>query len=218
MPSWAKLSYVFTRSMNLACCSIPCLLTEQFVHTHKKRQEDDEMYKRLLLYGTAALIGILSAMAVTAVFTIMTVRGSGMEPAIYDGDRVLINKLAYAKPAAGDMPGEIPSVGDIVAFRSRVYGEEGEGSILVRRVAGSAGDTVEIKDSMFYLNDKPYDEYMKEPVYMEDLEKVKLGRDEIFLLGDNRTSSMDSRNEAIGVLKIDDCVGKVTLKWGFGRH
>lgn len=177
------------------------------------------MYKKVLIYTAVAVSGILAALAVTAVFTVMTVRGSGMEPALYDGDKVLINKIVYAndagdaKSAAGDSPGVTPSVGDIVAFRSSVYGEEGEGSILVRRVAGVAGDTVEIKNDMFYLNGKPYDEYMKEPVSMDDMAKIKLIRDEMFVLGDNRKSTMDSRNEAIGVLKIEDCVGKVVLKW-----
>ena len=43
-----------------------------------------------------------------------------------------------------------------------------------------------------------------------------MGHDELFVLSDNRKSSMDSRNEAIGVLKIEDCVGKVSLKWKLG--
>ena len=162
----------------------------------------DDMYKKMFLYGIAASLGVLAALTVTAVFTVMTIRGSGMEPVLYDGDKVLINKIVDAD-----------SVGDIVAFRSSVYGEEGEGSILVRRVAGVPGDIVEIKDNMFYLNGKPYDEYMKEPVSLEDMAEVELRDGEIFVLGDNRKSSMDSRNEAIGVLKIDDCVGKIVLKW-----
>lgn len=160
------------------------------------------MYKKVILYGVTAGLGILAALAVTSVFTIMTVRGSGMEPVLYDGDRVLINKVV-----------DVDSVGDIIAFRSSVYGEEGEGSILVRRVAGVSGDTVEIKNDMFYLNGKPYDEYMKEAVSMDDMTEVRLRDGEIFVLSDNRISSMDSRNEAIGILKREECVGKVTLKW-----
>lgn len=162
------------------------------------------MYKKMLMYAVTALAGIAAAMAVSAVFTVMTITGSGMEPALKDGTKVLINKLAYAKGT------EIPSVGDIIAFRNDVYSEEGEGSIIVRRVAGSAGDTVEIKDNIFYLNGKPYDEYMKEPVHMEDMAKIRLRTGELFVLSDNRKSTMDSRNEAIGVLKIEDCIGKVT--------
>lgn len=167
------------------------------------------MYKRIIIYGAAAVLGVLSAIVVTTVFTIMTVRGSGMEPALYDGDKVLINKLAYAKHAPGGSPENIPSLGEMVAFKNNIYGEEGEGSILIRRVAGTPGDKVEIKDDIFYRNNKPYNEYMKEPVSMDDMEMILLGNNEIFVLSDNRTSSMDSRNEAIGVLKIDDCVGKV---------
>lgn len=167
------------------------------------------MYKRLGIYMTAAALGVLVAVVATAVFTVMTVRGSGMEPALYDGDKVLINKLAYAKYAADGSQENIPSVGEIVAFKNNIYGEEGEGSILIRRVAGTPGDKVEIKDDIFYRNNKPYNDYMKEPVSMDDMEMIQLGNDEIFVLSDNRTSSMDSRNEAIGVLKIDDCVGKV---------
>lgn len=159
------------------------------------------MYKKLAVYGVAALLGIAAAVAFNAVFTVMTIAGSGMNPALEDGDKVLINKLETSF-----------EVGDIIAFRSEVYGEEGEGSVLVRRVAGSEGDTVEIRDNIFYLNNKPYDEYMKEAVHMENVEKVSLEDGEYFVLGDNRRSSMDSRNEAIGVLETEDCIGKVCFE------
>lgn len=162
------------------------------------------MYKRFAFYVMMALLGIASAMAVTAVFTITTVTGSGMAPSLPDGSRVLVNRLAYhGKDAA------TPQVGSIVTFQNAVYGEEGEGSILVRRVAGSAGDVVEIKNNTFYLNGKPYESHMSEAAPMEPMEKRKLGQHEIFVLSDNRQSSMDSRNEAIGVLDVRDCIGEV---------
>lgn len=160
------------------------------------------MYRKIVAYMLVAALGILSALAVTSVFTMTTVNGTAMEPAIEDGSKVLINKIV-----------DVDSVGDVIAFRSDVYSEEGEGSILVRRVAGIPGDTVEIRNNVFYLNEKPYDEYMKEPVHMDDMGKLKLGDGEIFVLSDNRNASMDSRNEAIGVLKNEDRVGKVVLKW-----
>ena len=113
------------------------------------------MFKRFVLYLSAAVIGVAAAFALSAVFTVTTVTGSGMEGAIDDGSYVLINKLAYG------IDGEkSPEIGDVVAFNSDVYGEEGEGSILVRRVAASSGDVIEIKDNIFYLNGKPYEEYM----------------------------------------------------------
>lgn len=165
------------------------------------------MYKRFALYVAAAILGVVCAAAVSAVFTITAVSGSGMEPAIANGSKVLVNKLAYhGKDAA------VPEIGSVVAFRSAVYGEEGEGSILVRRVAARQGDVVSIKDNVFYRNGKPYEEYMDEAVHMEPMDAVKLGNYEIFVLSDNRKSSMDSRNEAIGILDVRDCIGKVCFQ------
>ena len=159
------------------------------------------MYKRLAAYGVAALLGVVAAVALGGVFTLMTVKGTAMEPTLVEGNRVLINKLE-----------DDFQVGDVIAFRSEVYGEEGEGSVLVRRVAGSEGDVVEIKDNVFYLNNRPYDEYMKEAVHMDDVDAMRLGNGEYFVLGDNRRSSMDSRDEAIGVLDEEDCIGKVCFE------
>ena len=132
------------------------------------------MLKKIVLYLLAALAGIGSAFALSAVFTVTAVMGSGMEGTADNGSHVLINRLAYG--ADGE---EKPQVGDVVAFRSDVFGEEGEGSILVRRVAGSFGDVVEIKDNIFYLNGKPYEEHMYEAAAMEPLKKTRLGQYEI---------------------------------------
>lgn len=162
------------------------------------------MFKRVVSYICAAAIGIVCALIVSGAFTITEVVGIGMEPAVKDGSRVLIDKMAYS-----DEGTSVPETGELVAFMSDVYDEEGEGKILVRRVAGSPGDTVEIKDDIFYLNDRPYTEHMSEAAHMEDFERTKLGNDEIFVLSDNRKSSMDSRNEAIGILQLGDCIGEV---------
>lgn len=165
------------------------------------------MFKRFVLYLSAAVIGVAAAFALSAVFTVTTVTGSGMEGAIDDGSYVLINKLAYG------IDGEkSPEIGDVVAFNSDVYGEEGEGSILVRRVAASSGDVIEIKDNIFYLNGKPYEEYMYEAAHMEPMAKRSLKEHEVFVLSDNRKSSMDSRNEAIGILDSRDFIGRVCFK------
>lgn len=161
------------------------------------------MTKRVVLYVCAALTGIISAYILSGVFMIAQADGSGMEPELRDGSIVLINKLAY------DEDGEVPRTGNVIAFKSDVYGEEGEGRILIRRVAGGPGDTVEISDNIFYLNDRPYTEHMSEASQMCTFSRTTLGDNEIFVLSDNRKSSMDSRNEAIGILKISDCIGKV---------
>lgn len=161
------------------------------------------MAKRVVLYVCAALIGAASAYILSGIFMFIQAEGSGMEPEMKNGSGVLINRLAF------DVNGKLPETGDVIAFKSDVYGEEGEGRILIRRVAGGPGDTVEISDNIFYLNDRPYTEHMSEASQMDTFDRTTLGNDEIFVLSDNRKSSMDSRNEAIGILKISDCIGKV---------
>lgn len=165
------------------------------------------MVKKLVLYLIAAFVGTASAFAVSGVFAVTTVTGSGMDGSIEDGSMVVINRLSYGVDGS-----ERPDVGDIIAFRCDVYGEEGEGSILVRRVAGSFGDSVEIKDNIFYLNGKPYEKYMSEAAHMDPMKKTVLDEGEIFVLSDNRKSSMDSRNEAVGIIDMDDCIGKICFK------
>ena len=166
------------------------------------------MWKKILLYGFAAVMGITSAAGLSAVFMITEVEGCAMEPAIKEDSTVLVNKLAFCTEAV-----EAPEVGSIVAFHCDVHSEDGEGSVLVRRVAANSGDTVEIKDDVFYLNGQPYAEYMNEPAAMEDMPARTLGKHEIFVLSDNRKSSMDSRNEAVGILDFRECIGKICFRY-----
>ena len=75
------------------------------------------MVRKMVLYLTAALMGMLAAVALSAVFTVTSVTGSGMEPAVKNGENILINKLAYKS-----FTSEKPQVGDVVAFGSDVHG------------------------------------------------------------------------------------------------
>ena len=164
------------------------------------------MWKRIVAYGTAAVLGIVCAVGFFSVFTIIRVTGTGMEPAYEAGSHVLVHKLAYHK--------KMPQIGDVVAIRHQVYSEDGEDSILIRRVAGHPGDRIEIRNNVFYRNVKPCPssaKTMPEDVVMEDFYPRTLGKGEVFLLCDDRRSFMDSRNEAIGILTVEDCIGKVCM-------
>ena len=162
------------------------------------------MFKRMIMYFISAFAGIAAAVLLSGVFAVATVTGNGMEPALDEGSTVVINKLAYED--------NIPKVGNIIALKNNIYGEDGEGSVLIRRVAGSAEDTVEIKDNIFYLNGKPYFEHMNEAVNMEDMKKVKLKDNQLFVLSDDRKASLDSRDKAVGIVNMSECIGKVCFR------
>jgi signal peptidase I len=148
-------------------------------------------------------MGVGCALVMWSVFTVTTVNDRGMEPAIEVGSKVIINRLAY-----GDKEVQ---VGDVVAIRNIVHGQDGEGSILVRRVAAVGGDRVRIDGNTLYINGDGYYDYMKEAVDMDDMEEISLGDGQLFLMADNRKAALDSRNKAIGVVDVEECIGKVCI-------
>lgn len=162
------------------------------------------MIRKAVLYSAAAVAGILCAYLLSGIFMLAEMTGNGMEPSIEKGSCVLINKTAYDT--------SVPETGDVVALENRVYGEDGEGSILIRRVVGSRGDSIEIKDDMLYLNGSPYTEYMSEAVSMDDMDKMVLDENEIFVLADNRKASLDSRDEAVGIVDTEECIGRICFR------
>ena len=95
-------------------------------------------YKKWIVFLSAGLLGILAALALTCAFSVRSVQGNSMEPAVTKGEHVIINKLAYFY--------DQPRQGDVVAFPCSVYSEDGEGSTLIRRVVATEGDQVEIED------------------------------------------------------------------------
>ena len=79
---------------------------------------------------------------------------------------------------------------------------------IIKRIIGLPGETVEYKDNQLYINGKKVkDKYGTNET--EDIEKVKLGKNEYYVLGDNRQDSADSR--IIGPVKKSKIMGKATL-------
>jgi len=128
-----------------------------------------------------------------------TVIGHSMDNTLFDGERLLVNRHIYRN--------NTPERGDIVIV------ERNDLSIqyLVKRVIAVEGDSLEIKNNVVYLNDEPLvEDYILEDMFTDDLEKIVIPEGKIFVMGDNRNNSMDSRNKIIGLVDIEDeLFGKV---------
>lgn len=147
---------------------------------------------------TVAAVAILVA---TLWLPVLQVYGTSMEPTLTEGDIVLSLKGSKFSP------------GDVVAF---YYNNK----ILVKRVIGSAGDWIDIDpDGTVYVNHQE----LQEP-YLEDKAfgtcdltlpyQVPEGR--IFVMGDNRSVSLDSRSTAVGCVSEEQIVGRLTYTvWPF---
>ncbi len=139
--------------------------------------------------------------------------GQSMNPSLEEGDVVFINKLSYV---LGDVERY-----DIVLFPYKYD----NGRSLVKRVIALPNEKVEIRDGVLYINDKELNEYYG--IYREKSDggqstiyvnwgPYTLGDNEVFVRGDNRKQSDDSRSSDVGPVNIDDIIGKVSFRiWPF---
>jgi signal peptidase I len=129
-----------------------------------------------------------------------------MEPTLDVGDRVLVNKLSYNFHDVHR--------GDVVVFErppGASTGENGEIKDLIKRVIAVGGDTIEGKDGEVFVNGERIDEDYLEPGTPTDnlpLETIPEGH--VFVMGDNRTNSEDSR--IFGPIDEDVIVGRAFIR------
>ncbi len=193
--------------------------------------------KRSFLAELPFLIIIAVAVAVIIkTFFVQTfwIPSSSMIPELEVNDRVMVNRLAYAFAAE-------PERGDIVVFDSpfangdaeddepvirivlRTIGESLGLSTaavpddLIKRVVGVGGETVEIRDNVVLIDEEALDEpYLPQGVNMADMAPRTLRADEVFVMGDNRNGSVDSRR--FGPITLDHIVGRTFVRiWPFSR-
>ena len=150
---------------------------------------------------------IISLIIILAIrfFVVQHVRveGTSMEPTLHDGQHLLLEKLSYRFKDVERF--------DIIVFRP--YYDEKD-TFYVKRVVGLPGETVQIKDNIIYINDKPLVDKYGENTFTDGKmaeKKIQLGDDDYFVLGDNREVSKDSREEEVGLLNEESIVGRVWL-------
>ena len=140
------------------------------------------------------------------------VEGISMEPTLYDGDDLILDKVTYR---CSD-----PKRFYIVVFPFK-YKEK---TNYIKRIIGLPGETVQIDEyGCIYINGEILPEsYGKEIISSDRIglayEPIVLGEDEYFVMGDNRNHSTDSRTEVVGNVKRSEIIGRAWLRiWPFSR-
>lgn len=140
------------------------------------------------------------------------VDGGSMEPTLFDGDHLIVDKLSYRLHE--------PERFDIVVFPF----QHEENTFYIKRIIGMPGETVQIDEKgNVYIDGKILEESYGREIIRADrrglaAEPIKLGDDEYFVMGDNRNNSSDSRVKAVGNIKRKDIVGKAWLRvWPLSR-
>ena len=147
------------------------------------------------------LLALVLYFAIDAVFARVRVINISMQPTFYEGDVLLVNKLAYKL-------GKVHT-GDVVIFHNPNFLEED----YIKRLIGKPGDVVKADGGLIYVNGIPLDEpYISQPPYY--LGEWVVPEDAVFVLGDNRNSSSDSHSW--GFVPLEDLVGKaLVVYWPF---
>ena len=172
---------------------------------------EEKIEKRSFLYDIYSLLHdlvyILAAITLVFVFLVrlVGVNGESMLPTLYHGDYLALQSNVIM----GDL-----EYGDIVVARKLEFRD---GEPIVKRVIATEGQTVRIDyDNNGELCvsvdgvvlDEPYINEEMLPIYSVPME-VTVEKDCIFVMGDNRNHSSDSRVESIGQIKLDQVLGKV---------
>src|SRR5215217_4571718 len=146
----------------------------------------------ILLVAFALVFGFVRPFVVEAFY----IPSESMVPTPEIGDRVFVNKFIYRFSD--------PEHGDIVVFESAEGGEED----LIKRVVGLPGDTITVRNGVLFVNDERW----KEPYVNKELPDnsyfgpITVPEGEIFVMGDNRSNSRDSR--FFGPLPMENIEGE----------
>ena len=166
----------------------------------KKKRINTHILREIfgMMFGTFAAV-FLAVVLVYSAGVKTNIIGVSMEPSLYNGQKILINRFIYKLMA--------PKKDDVIVF---LPGGNQNAYYYVKRVVAVPGQKVQIIDGMLYVDGIPEESEIYDK--MEDAgiaeNEIVLGADEYFVLGDNRNSSEDSRSGNIGPVGRETIYGK----------
>lgn len=172
-----------------------------------------QIFEWIVVIAIALIVAMLVRLFLLQQFYIS---GPSMETTMFSDNRVLVSKLAYK---IGDI-----DRGDVVVFdRATMNGSQIEHDDLIKRVIGLGGESIEIRDCSVYIDGKKLNEpylpsrdiglaNLSDRCGVVSMPLTTIENDEVFLVGDNRPQSFDSR--MFGPIKKDLIIGQAfVLMW-----
>lgn len=159
-------------------------------------------FKKVMDWLLTLVLAVLLSLAIrTYVAEARWIPSVSMLPTLRIGDHLIIEKISYK---FGDI-----DRGDIVVFEAPPASHLEE--VMIKRVIALPGETVSIKNGVVYINGIPLEEPYELEKPREDFKPVTVPENSIFVMGDNRNNSFDSR--FWGVLEKDLVIGKAFARF-----
>jgi signal peptidase I len=214
-----------------------------------KSEVDETRWERiaqnLRTIGGAVLLALVIR---TCLFEAFEIEGPSMEPSLLNGDRVVVAKFLYGLflplRDQADLNWGGPNLGDVVIIKSPADGVD-----IVKRVIGVAGDFIEVRDDRVYRNGEPmvridrgpcttgtgasipnchwYESEIAGHKFMTSSARLsafdplptRIPEGHIYVLGDHRDQSNDSRNPLVGAIPVTRVKGRaLDIYWSSGEE
>ena len=156
----------------------------------------NKIAKEILEWALTIIIPVVAALLIHQyLFTFARVDGTSMLDTLHENNIMGVSRLNYRLNE--------PQRGEIITCN---YPEDGN-KLFVKRIIGLPGETIEIREGTVYIDGEPIAETYLTRVDDQSMDPITLAKDEIFVMGDNRPVSRDSR--AVGPLTLDEIYGRV---------
>ncbi|MCI3919048.1 signal peptidase I [Paenibacillus sp. TRM 82003] len=174
-----------------------------------KRTAETDWKKEAVDWAKALIVaGVLVVVIRMFLFSPYLVDGSSMEPNFHDAERVIVNKILYDLRA--------PERGEVVVFHSPYNSD------YIKRVIALPGETVSVEGDTVYVNGEPLPQLFIQgetdraaaaggTYNNKDFQEQTVPEGHVFVMGDNRPDSHDSRSPDIGFIPFDRIVGRADV-------
>lgn len=176
--------------------------TDEAATSERRKRRARGLIDWIVVVGIALIVAFVVRTYVLAHFV---VDGQSMDYTLHDGDRVFVNKLSYRlhDPRRGDV---------VVLHQDAVDGQANRD--LIKRVIALPGETIAMRNCVVTIDGVVLEEpYLDDTVVTPgncgpEIPPTLIDDGHVFVMGDNRPASQDSRAEAVGQVDFDDLVGR----------
>jgi signal peptidase I len=164
----------------------------------------EERIRELMEWLKAIVLALVVGGILSFTIRPTLVSGSSMAPTLNDRNYLIIDKVPYRFG--------LPDRGDIIVFKTKLKTVEGAPKDLIKRVVAVPGDRIDILEGKVFINDQQLHESYVLDEFTDGDVSLTVPENKVFVLGDNRDISMDSRSNEVGLIDYDNIRGKIFIR------